>query len=287
MARANIAGLLAIALWSSLATLTVFSGNMPPFQLAACTFAIGGSLGFGVAIWRRDIGSLRQPWQVWLLGVGGLFGYHALYFSALRHAPAAEAGLIAYLWPLLIVLLSCLEPGGRFGGRHLFGAVLGFTGAVTMLVGARTANGEGVALQQRYLPGFSLALAAAFVWSSYSIISRRFRDVPTTAVTGFCLGTAVLALLCHLIFETTVWPGELSSWLAIFALGLGPVGAAFFAWDVGVKHGDIGFLGVSSYAAPAISTFLLVLTGVATANSSLVMATVMIAAAALVAAPRT
>ena len=36
--------------------------------------------------------SLRQPLVVWLVGVGGLFGYHALYFLALRFAPPAEAG---------------------------------------------------------------------------------------------------------------------------------------------------------------------------------------------------
>ena len=38
------------------------------------------------------------------------------------------------------------------------------------------------------------------------------------------------------------------------ALGLGPVGAAFFLWDIGMKKGDLRFLGVASYATPMIST---------------------------------
>ena len=285
MSPANLAGLAAIVLWSSLASLTAASGAAPPFQLAAMTFAIGGCLGLAVVLWRGEAARLRQPWRVWLLGVGGLFGYHALYFSALRRAPAAEAGLVAYLWPLLIVLFSGLAPGKRLGARHLTGALLGLAGVMTLLAGDKLANGEALALEARYTSGFLLAFAAAFVWSGYSVLSRRFREAPTAAVTGFCLATAFLALLCHWLFEPTVWPAGPASWLAVFALGLGPVGAAFFAWDFGVKRGDIRFLGVASYAAPILSTGMLVLLGLAPATASLALATAMIAAAAMIAAP--
>ncbi len=43
---------------------------------------------------------------------------------------------------------------------------------------------------------------------------------------------------------------------------LGPVGLAFYVWDIGVKQGDIQLLGTSSYAAPLLSTLLLVLVGI-------------------------
>ena len=122
---ATLIGLTAILLWSGLALMTAASGTMPPFQLAAVTFAIGGALGLAFAAARGRLAALRQPWPVWLVGVGGLFGYLALYFSALRQAPPAEAGLIAYLWPLLIVLLSATLPGERLGLRHIIGALLG------------------------------------------------------------------------------------------------------------------------------------------------------------------
>ena len=277
--RATLVGACAILLWSSLALLTAASGAMPPFQLAAITFAIGAALGLAWAGARGTLGALRQPWPVWALGVGGLFLYHALYFAALRQAPAAEAGLIAYLWPLLIVLLSALLPGERLLARHVLGALLGLAGVAALIL-----SGKGLTPEPRHAAGYALALACAFVWAAYSVASRAFKQVPSDAVAGFCLATAALALAAHLAFETAVWPQAPSQWLAIAALGLGPVGLAFYVWDHGVKHGDIRLLGVASYAAPVLSTLLLVATGHAQASWGLGLACALIAGGAVVAA---
>lgn len=277
---ATLIGFSAILMWSFLAMLTVASGHVPPFQLAAMTFAIGGSAG--VATWlkrRYAVHALRQPARVWALGVGGLFGYHALYFSALRLAPPAEAGLLNYFWPLLIVLLSALLPNERLKLHHIAGAVLGLMGTVVLFAGQ-----ERFALAAEYAPGYAAALVAAFVWATYSVASRRFAAVPSDAVAGFCLVTAALATVCHPLFETTVWPTGLGQWLAVIALGLGPVGAAFYAWDHGVKHGDVRVLGAASYAAPILSTLLLVLAGYAAPSVSLAVAAALIGGGGLIAA---
>ena len=239
---------------------------------------MGGALGLVVAGLRGGLGTLRQPPHVWLVGVGGLFGYHALYFAALKSAPPAQAGLIAYLWPLLIVLLSATLPGERLHARHVVGGLLGFAGVVVLIGGAK----GGFAPEARYLVGYGLALACAFVWSSYSVLSRRLSDVPTEAVAGFCLATAALALACHALFEVTVWPENARQALAVLALGAGPVGLAFYVWDIGMKRGDIRALGVASYAAPVLSTLLLVATGYAAATPSLLLACGLIVAGALI-----
>ena len=214
------------------------------------------------------------------MGIGGLFGYHALYFAALRRAPPADASLIAYLWPLLIVLFSAALPGERLKARHVIGAALGFAGAATLFLskGVNFAAAGGTALL-----GYGLALCCAFVWSGYSVLSRRLKGAPTEAVAGFCLATAALAALCHLGFETTVIPATAGEWLAILGLGLGPVGLAFYVWDYGVKHGDIRLLGVAAYAAPVLSTLILVAAGVATATSALALACALIVGGAVVA----
>ena len=211
--------------------------------------------------------------------MGGLFGYHALYFAALRAAPPAEASLIAYLWPLLIVLFSSLLPGETLAPRHVVGAVLGFAGVV--LLGWNRAG--GMSFDWGALPGYGLALGCAFVWSGYSVLSRRFGEVSTDAVVGFCVATALLSLACHIAFETTRWPESGGAWLAILGLGLGPVGAAFYLWDAGVKHGDIKLLGVASYAAPVLSTLFLVIAGVDAATPVLALACLLIVAGAVAA----
>jgi drug/metabolite transporter (DMT)-like permease len=277
---ATLVGFTAVLMWSLLALLTVASGRVPPFQLAAMTFAIGGSIGAATWIVRRGaVSALRQKPEVWALGVGGLFGYHALYFMALRLAPPAEAGLINYLWPLLIVLLSGLLLREPLRLHHIAGALIGFASTVVLIAGR-----GGLTLAQDYAPGLAAAFVAAFVWATYSVLSRRFAAVPTDAVAGFCLVTAVLAGICHALFEPTVWPASLAQWLAVAGLGIGPVGAAFYAWDFGVKHGDIRVLGAGSYAAPVLSTALLVLAGFAAPSASLAVAAVLLAAGGLLAA---
>ncbi len=280
---ATLIGFGAIVLWSSLALLTALSGTAPPFELAALTFAVGGLCGLVYAAARGRLGALAQPWRVWAVGIGGLFGYHALYFAALRRAPPADASLIAYLWPLLIVLFSAALPGERLKARHVIGAALGFAGAATLFLS------KGVsfaAAGKTALLGYGLALCCAFVWSGYSVLSRRLRGAPTEAVAGFCLATAALAAVCHVGFETTVVPATAGEWLAILGLGLGPVGLAFYVWDYGVKHGDIRLLGVAAYAAPVLSTLILVAAGVAPATSALAFACALIVGGAVVASSK-
>ncbi|KAB1075869.1 DMT family transporter [Methylobacterium soli] len=278
---ATLVGSGAILLWSLLALFTAASGAVPPFQLAAMTFCLGGLLGCASWLVRpAGIRALRQPWPVWALGIGGLFGYHALYFTALRLAPPAEAGLLNYLWPLLIVLLSAALPGeAGLKPAHILGALLGLSGVAALFAGRGDLQFEAGAL-----PGYAASLAAAFVWAGYSVLSRRVGAVPTDAVAGFCLGTAALSLLCHRAFEVTVWPQGPGPWAALIALGLGPVGAAFYLWDVGVKRGDIRLLGIASYAAPVLSTLILVGAGYAPATPALGVACALIVAGALVAA---
>jgi drug/metabolite transporter (DMT)-like permease len=277
---ATLIGLAAIVMWSLLAVLTVATGRVPPFQLLAMTFAIGACIGPLTWLWRRGgLRAWRQPALVWLVGVGGLFGYHALYFLALRLAPPAEAGLLNYLWPLLIVLMSSLLPGERLAPHHIVGAALGFAGTALLFAGSGEQRFEAAAL-----PGFVAAFIAAFVWAGYSVMSRRLAAVPTDAVAGFCLVTALLATLCHLALEATVWPHTMLQWLAVVALGIGPVGLAFFAWDIGMKRGDIRVLGAASYATPLLSTAFLILAGFARPTATLAIAALLIAGGGLFAA---
>ncbi len=279
-AIATALGLGAIALWGLLALITTATAGVPAFEVTAITFTIGGTLAIAIVALRGRLSLLRQPPMAYALGVGGLFSYHALYFAALKIAPPAEAGLFSYLWPLLIVLFTALLPGENLKLRHVIGALLGFGGVATL------AFGKGnLAFNANHVLGYGLATAAAIVWASYSVLSRRMASVPTDAVAIFCLITALLATICHFAFETTVWPPA-SQWVALVALGIGPVGAAFFLWDYGMKQGDIRFLGVASYAAPVISTLALVLAGATTATAALAIACVLIVAGAAIASRR-
>lgn len=277
--RATTIGFTAILMWALLALLTIGSAPVPPFLLNALCFAIGGGLGMIWLAMGPGFGVLRGiSWKVYAFGSIALFGYHALYFTAFRIAPAAETGLIAYLWPLFIVLLSGLLPGERLGPLHILGALIAFAGAALILLG-RDEAGAPVPVA-----GLVLAFLCAITWATYSVLSRRLGQVPTESVIIYCLATAILSLLVHLVFEETVWPASVWGWLSVVALGFGPVGAAFFTWDVGMKRGDIQLLGVASYAAPLLSTLALVAGGRAQATPVLLLAAALITGGAALAA---
>lgn len=276
--KATSIGFSAVLLWALLALLTVGSAPVPPLLLNALCFAVGGVIGVIWLIATGTLGQLREvSWKVYAAGTAGLFGYHLFYFSALRLAPPAEAGLIAYLWPLLIVLFSGLLPGERLTIWHIAGAAMAFLGAALILGGRLSADASA-------LPGYALALVCALTWSSYSLLSRRFGSVPTAAVAVYCLATSVLSGLAHLVLEPTVWPENALGWASVLALGLGPVGLAFYTWDLGVKRGDIQLLGTASYAAPLVSTLVLVAVGIAPASATLLISAALIAGGAGLAA---
>ena len=283
--RANtLQGFGAVLLWGSLAALTTYAGPVPPFQLAAMTFAIGATVGvIYAAISRQSLAGLAAvPWTAWALGVYGLLAFHACYFFALQRAPALEASLIIYLWPLLIVLFSGLLPA-RYGGQrltvwHVAGALLGLAGTVLVLrgkVGQPSVAGQAI--------GYIMAVAAALIWASYSVASRLFQGVPTLAVIGSCALSAVGAAVLHVALETTVWPADANAWAAVVALGLGPVGLAFYLWDAGMKHGNVQVLGTLAYATPLLSTLLMTMLGLSSASSTVWLAAGLITAGAALA----
>ena len=223
--RATIVGTVAVLMWATLALLTAQSGQVPPFLLVASPShwrsSSGWRSGYGAPatsgrVWRASRSQFRLPLRVWALGVGGLFGYHFFYFLALRSAPPVEASLIAYLWPLLIVVFSAFLPAERLRWWHVAGTLAGLLGTAILVTG-----GE-VSFKSQFAPGYAAAAVCALLWSGYSVLSRTVRQVPSTAVGAFCGVTAILSFGAHFSLETTVWPADTGEWLAVLGLGLGP-----------------------------------------------------------------
>ncbi len=277
--KGNIFGILAILLWSTLASATVLAGKIPPFQLVGMSFFI--AFFIGLFLWKKEkkgiMIQLKLPLKNWLIGIVGLFGYHFFYFLALRNAPALEANLINYLWPLLIVLFSAFLPGIKLRWFHVVGVLFGLFGVVVLV-----SAGKGFNFDMEYAKGYFYAFVCALSWSSYSVLSKYFGKISVSAVGGFCGATALLALIFHMLFEPTVIP-DFKNLLAIIFLGLGPIGGAFYLWDFGVKNGDIQMLGTFSYIIPLLSTVLLVVFGLAKPNSNIWIACFLIISGSIIA----
>ncbi|MEP6740581.1 MAG: DMT family transporter [Caldimonas sp.] len=266
---ATLFALGAIALWATLASLGVALAHVPPFLLTGLALVIGSTLAWPLAR------QWRVPASTLALGVYGLFGFHFLLFVALRHAPPVEANLVNYLWPLLIVVLApVFLPGIHLRPVHVVAALAGFAGAVLAIVGGKGVSGG---LAWGYLP----ALGSAFIWASYSLLTRRVAHFPTAAVGLFGLVSGVLALVCHAALEPAV---ALSArdWMLIAITGFGPLGAAFFLWDAALKRGDPRTIGILSYLTPLASTLLLVATTARPLTMWIALAAALIVGAAVV-----
>ena len=271
--QANLYALGAIILWASLASLGVSLTHVPPFLLTGIALIIGSVPAWPFVL--RDPSQWRIPLRTLALGVYGLFAYHFLLFIALRNAPPIEANLVNYLWPLFIVVLApVVLPGVSLRWPHVLAAVLGFGGAAMAIVGGRALSGE---LAWGYAP----ALAAAFIWATYSLLTQRVARFPTTAIGLFGLVSGGLSLLCHVLLEPAVTLQH-RDWLLLAVLGLGPLGASFYLWDKALKLGDARHIGILSYVTPLASTALLIVVSGRPFTASILLSTVMIISAAVI-----
>lgn len=284
--QATFCALGAIALWASLASLGVTLRHVPPFLLTGIALLIGSTLAWPFVA--RDPSAWRVPARTLALGVYGLFGFHFLLFIALRLAPPVEANLVNYLWPLFMVVLApVFLPGVRLHALHVVAALLGFAGAaVAILGGAGSGGGSaagaggGGALAGGWAWGYLPALGSAFIWASYSLLTRRMPAFSTAAVGLFGLVSGVLSLLCHAVLEPAAVL-SVQDWLLLAAMGLGPLGAAFFLWDRALKLGDARQIGILSYLTPLASTALLVAVSGRAFSASIALAAAMIIGAAV------
>lgn len=273
---ANLLALGAIVLWASLAALGVALSHVPPFLLTGLALLVGSVIALPLS--RFDFRQWRVPLRTLGLGVYGLFGFHFLLFIALRHAPPVQANLVNYLWPLGIVVMAPLFlPDVSLTRRHVLAAVLGFAGAALAILG-----GTGGAGETRWAWGYLPALASAFIWASYSLLTKRVRRFPTAAIGSFALVSGLLSLLCHAWLEpsTTLLARD---WGLIVLLGLGPLGGAFFLWDAALKRGDARQIGVLGFLTPLLSTLTLLLVRSETPSASVALGAILIVGAAVMA----
>ncbi|MES2583783.1 MAG: DMT family transporter [Pseudomonadota bacterium] len=271
----------AIFLWGSLAPLAVLLRHVPPFLLTGVGLLVGSLIALPLS--GGKFANIWVPPRTLALGVYGLFGYHFLLFIALQHAPPVQANLVNYLWPLGIVLMAPLFlPGMRLRALHVGAALLGFAGAALAILGGSGINGGGggEGLQSGFAWGYIPALASAFIWSSYSLMTQRVPPFPSAAIGLFGLVSGILSLLCHVVLEPSVALST-TDWALIAAMGLGPLGAAFYLWDAALKRGDARQIGVLSFLTPLLSTLALLWVRHETPSPSVALAAAMIIGAAV------
>ncbi|MCE3233311.1 MAG: rane protein [Rickettsiaceae bacterium] len=270
--KATLIGFAAPLLWATFPSLSLAVGGVPPFQLMFITFTI--SFLLSICMWKYQgksvIHVLKQPLKYWTIGIFGIFGFNAVYVTCLKLGPAAEVFLVTSTWPIITMLLDSVVLKERLRPWHIAGSLSAFCGVILIAFYRDT-----IAFNPDYFWRYAASLGAATIWATYSILNRKVTGMPDNLVGGFCGASAILAFLCHILFEQTV-SIPLEKWPLLLALGIGPVGLSYYAWNFGTKYGDIRSLSILAFLGTFISISLLILFGFAPFNWTIALAAVLI-----------
>lgn len=274
-AIATLIGSSSIFLWAVWPSLAVVAAPAPTFQILALGMAIGFLVLAGLRLARGEPLSAMRPrsWGLFIAGVVGILGTNAFNFIAVTRISPAQASVIAYLWPMLALILAATLGLQKLSVRHYIAILLGFTGAIFVIDPFGEVQFDTIGIGCAFLAGLSFA-----TYTTYRLIDDRS---PSDAVGIYSLVAAVLCGLIHSQIEVTQTLST-SQWLAILGLGLAPMGLANAVWDYGVAKGDARTLSILAYGTPLVATLLLVTFGLAEITPLLLLGALLIVTGAAV-----
>lgn len=274
---ATFYGFIAIIMWGILALLGIYTKNIPAFQLLFICFTVSSGIFVFYKIFTRDFTfrKINLTMSDWLVGILGLYGFHFCYFMALKYAQALEVSLIAYLWPLLFAIFVASKQKRL---QAIMGGSVGFIGIIFILSPSKMFS-----FYWEDIAGYFLAFCCALIWSAYSwYFARKVKQNPLDVQNAlsqsiheigyFSIFVSLISLASHLVLETSSWDFNPSQLLAALLLGLGPVGGAFYLWQLSLKTGNQLLLSSLSYCSPLFTAILLSALGLSTWTLNIIIA---------------
>jgi len=268
-------GACAIPLWATWPVLAHHAAQMPVFQTLVIAFAVAAAVlyCFEPHGRRSDQCAMRDDLLPAAVCALGLLGANALFIVSIRYIPPAQANVLSYLWPVMVVVIGAVLRLFEFRMLHGISLLIGLAGVSIIWSGSSLVlSPVGIALA--VLSGLSWAVFTVFrVWQGRSAAPVLARG---------CALSAVCSLGLHLVFEDFVLPDRVALAAAV-AVGVLPLALANLCWDTGVRCGDSRLLATMAYGTPIAGLLLLALLGLATLTTSLMLGAVLVVLAGLVA----
>lgn len=268
-------GALAIPLWAMWPSLALRTAAVPPLETLTLAF-LCGSISFKAlhVSAAEPAGHPGRSWRSWIPGLvyaGALSGGDVCFLLALHRIAAAQANLLVYLWPVMIVVMGAAVGLFRLRARQILGLILGFSGAVILIWDGHISLAAG---------GIALALLSGALWAAYCVFRLLWKEPTGNLLARGCVISTVLCGVLHLLLEPTVVP-DAGALAAIGIAGFVALGVGNFVWDLGFRRGDGHLLAVMAYATPLCSALLLTALGTALLTWNLLIGALVIVLAGM------
>ncbi len=232
--------------------------GVTPFLALSMLIGVATGLVAQICSGQRIARLFRLPLRVFVAGFFGIALQTLCLVSAVHLAPEDELGQVVltnYLWPICMVVLSLwlLDEKAR-PLWVLCGALLGFAGVV-LASGPEKLGTMPSSLLPYGLTGFS-----AFFWALYSVLLKRWH-VPEDQGGSTIQFIAIIVMSSFWATWQSVWPtwdqvsGAPLFWIVVS--GLGPMGLAYYWWEVGVKRGAAHLAATLANAIPVGSAIII------------------------------
>lgn len=234
MKKNYIYALLTVSIWSTMAAVAkMILFDIPNLE----TLSISSIFAFVfLLIINIKNGLIRELKQysvkdyVIMAGLGflGLFMYSALYYYGLTQLSSQEACIINYLWPIMLVIFSCIILKEKFTAIKGIAMLCSFVGIVILSTGNTSVANENS------MSGIISCIIAAACYGLFSVLNKKADYNQNIAMMVIWFVVAVCSAILGPITED--WkPIEGTQWLGMLWLGVVIDAVAYLLWALALK----------------------------------------------------
>lgn len=242
-----------ILLWASIPVATkkilVELDNLQAlfYSTVLSTFVLGILLIFQKKLKDLKKYNKNQYSTMFLLGFIGNYLYYVLLYGALSKTTASEGFILAYTWPIIVLILSFIILKDKVTIQKLAGILISFFGIIII-----TTKGNITTFNLTNFQGAILALSGAFVFALFSVLGKKFNFDKTISVFIYFLSALIFIIPTVLFFSSITFP-SFNVWLWIIYNGVFVNGISYIFWFKALEGGETHIVSNLLYFTPFIS----------------------------------
>lgn len=235
--------------------------QVTPYQLTFVRWLFSAVLLVLIAqvVERPNWRQVFRSWPILLfLALNGLIGYNMALYTALTYTTPVNASLVSALNPALMVAVSSVVLRESLSGLQKLGIVFSLSGVLLILTQGSLARLAALDFNR----GDLLMLVAISVWTVYSIVGKRLKNIRPITASAAAAVLATLVMLPGMILQagTPIVLNTAGLISVVYIILFPSVGSLMF-WNLSVKQIGAATAGVTLNLIPVFTSFFTVLMG--------------------------